>query len=115
MHKPKGSTVIIVFMYVTWVLYILLSIWCKQYTEEFLPAEVTYGTAALFIVETVSLARLKMTKEGTTVTPRHTNTFLESMGLGTSEFEDEIERIQQDGEQEPEPDDCDPGEQADKS
>lgn len=94
MKKIKGSTVILVFMYVTWVVYIFLSVWCKGYTGEFFPQEVTFGTAALFIAETVSLARLKMFKEGSTVLPKHSNQFLESIGVGRSQFEDEIERLQ---------------------
>jgi hypothetical protein len=91
----KGSTIIICFMYITWIAYLALQIWVYQETCTFLPSEVTLGTAALFIVETVSLARLKMTKEGTNVGVKKSNPFIESLGFyGKSEFEDEIERIQ---------------------
>ena len=67
MKKLKGSTVIIACMYLTWSAYVAFQAWCKQAIDAFLPAEVTFGTAALFIVETVSLARLKLAKEGNTM------------------------------------------------
>ena len=89
---PKGSTVIIAFMYATWVCYLLLQIWCKQSIGAFLPVEVTYGTAALFIAETVSLARLKMAKEGSQLTPRKQNAFLGKMGVQVDDFEEEAQK-----------------------
>ena len=59
------------------------------------------GTAALFIVETVSLARLKMAKEGTIVPHKRTNPFFEQLGLPyTSEFEEDIEEINRQKEEE---------------
>lgn len=59
------------------------------------------GTAALFIVETVSLARLKMVKEGSIVPQKKTNPFLEQLGLPyTSEFEEDIEEINRQKEEE---------------
>lgn len=60
----------------------------------FLPSEITFGTAALFIVETVSLARLKMAKEGTDVTAvSGSNAFLQKLGLGNMEsFENEVKQ-----------------------
>lgn len=78
--RIKGSTVIICFMYLTWCAYLALQIWCYQTSYAFLPAEVTYGTAALFISETVSLARLKLAKEGAQIKPK-TNQFLSSLGI----------------------------------
>ena len=93
---PKGSTVIIAFMYATWCGYLALQVWCKSVTGSYLPAEVTYGTAALFIAETVSLARLKMAKEGTQVRPKKPNSFLSKVGVpGIEDFEDEVQQVQQ--------------------
>lgn len=89
---PKGSTVIIAFMYATWVCYLLLQIWCKQSIGAFLPVEVTYGTAALFIAETVSLARLKMAKEGSELPQKKANAFLGKMGVAVEDFEEEAQR-----------------------
>ncbi|MEG2533683.1 MAG: hypothetical protein RSB04_11790, partial [Gordonibacter sp.] len=58
----------------------------------FLPAEVTYGTAALFIVETVSLARLKLAKEGAAIPAKKTNPILAKIGLvDLPDFEDETQ------------------------
>lgn len=92
--KPliKGSTIIISMMYITWVAYLALQIYCYETLYTFLPSEITFGTAALFIVETVSLARLKMAKEGTDVTAvSSSNSFLQKLGLGSIEnFEDEV-------------------------
>ncbi len=89
---PKGSTVIIAFMYATWVGYLLLQIWCRQSLGAFLPVEVTYGTAALFIAETVSLARLKMAKEGAELPPKRQNAFLAKMGVSVDDFEEEAQK-----------------------
>lgn len=79
--KIKGSTVIIVFMYVTWIAYLLFQVAVKLTTNAWLPSEVTYGTASLFIVETVSLARLKMAKEGTVLNEKKPNAFASRLGL----------------------------------
>ncbi|MEG2533550.1 MAG: hypothetical protein RSB04_11120, partial [Gordonibacter sp.] len=58
----------------------------------FLPAEVTYGTAALFIVETVSLARLKLAKEGALIPTKRANPILAKIGLADlPDFEDEAQ------------------------
>lgn len=91
-HGPKGSTVIIAFMYATWVGYLALQVWCKHFTGAYLPAEVTYGTAALFIAETVSLARLKMAKEGQPIGQRKANAFLGKMGVAVDDFEEEAQK-----------------------
>ncbi len=82
--KPKGSTIIIVFMYVTWIAYLAFQLYVKTQTNTWLPAEVTYGTAALFIVETVSLARLKLAKEGNVLPEKPMNAFASKLGIGTS-------------------------------
>lgn len=90
--RIKGSTIIIVFMYITWVAYIIGTVYVKLITGVFLPAEITYGTAALFIAEAVSLARLKMAKEGTLVPTQKTNSFLARMGLtGIPDFEEDVQ------------------------
>lgn len=91
-HGPKSSTVIIAFMYATWVGYLALQVWCKHFTGAYLPAEVTYGTAALFIAETVSLARLKMAKEGQPIGQRKANAFLGKMGVAVDDFEEEAQK-----------------------
>ncbi len=89
---PKGSTVIIAFMYATWCAYLALQVWCKRFTGAYLPAEVTYGTAALFIAETVSLARLKMAKEGQPIGQRKANAWLGKMGAAPDDFEEEAQK-----------------------
>ena len=94
MAKPKGSTIIITFMYITWVIYIVALVAIHIITGEWLPSEVTLATAGLFIVETVSLARLKMAKEGVRVPKKKGNPFLEQAGLGDMpDFEDEVQEI----------------------
>lgn len=91
-QPPKGSTVIIAFMYATWCAYLALQVWCKSVTGSYLPAEVTYGTAALFIAETVSLARLKMAKEGQKLDERKPNAFAPKLGIsGLDDFEQEAQ------------------------
>jgi hypothetical protein len=93
--RVKGSTVIIVFMYVTWIGYLWLQLWARKNIGAFLPSEVTLGTAALFIVETVSLARLKMAKEGDKVGAKPNNTFLQRIGLNNLvDFEEETQTAQ---------------------
>ena len=91
-RAPKGSTVIIAFMYATWCAYLALQVWCRHFTGAYLPAEVTYGTAALFIAETVSLARLKMAKEGQPIGQRKANPFLGKMGVAVADFEEEAQK-----------------------
>lgn len=90
--KPKGSTVIICFMYATWVSYLAFQAWCKLALNSFPPAEVTYCTAALFIAETVSLARLKLAKEGNQLTQKNKNPFFAKIGLAdVPDFEEEAQ------------------------
>ena len=92
MKKLKGSTVIIACMYLTWSAYVAFQAGCKQAIDAFLPAEVTFGTAALFIVETVSLARLKLAKEGNQLPTRKPNAFLSRLGISdVPDFEDEAQ------------------------
>lgn len=95
MAKPKGSTVIITFMYLTWVAYLFAMVYVYLIVGEWFPSEVTFATAALFIAETVSLARLKMAKEGQKVEPKKANPFLEQIGLyNVPDFEDEVQEVQ---------------------
>lgn len=92
--KPKGSTVIIVFMYLTWILYLGFQLHVRTKTGAWLPSEVTYGTAALFIVETVSLARLKLAKEGNEIPEQQNNVFLSKLGLNSLEtFEQDVQEV----------------------
>lgn len=92
MRKPKGSTIIIALMYVTWTAYVMLQAWCRLAIGAFLPPEVTYGTAALFIAETVSLARLKMAKEGSALPQKRPNPFLAKLGISdVPDFEEETQ------------------------
>ena len=92
--KIKGSTVIITFMYLTWVIYIVALVAIHLIAGEWLPTEVTLCTAALFIAETVSLARLKMAKEGVKLPEKKDNTFLEQAGVGNiPDFEEEVQEI----------------------
>lgn len=93
-RKVKGSTIIITFMYVTWVVYIIALVGIHLITGEWLPSEVTFATAALFIVETVSLAKLKMAKEGTHIPEKKSNPLLEQIGLtDMPDFEEEIQEV----------------------
>lgn len=95
LRAPKGSTVIIAFMYATWIGYLAFQVHVKTKTGAWLPSEVTYGTAALFIVETVSLARLKMAKEGTTLDKKQANAFASKLGLSSTldSFEQDAQKI----------------------
>jgi hypothetical protein len=95
MKPPKGSTIIICFMYATWILYLVFQLYVRTKCGAWLPSEVTYGTAALFIVETVSLARLKMAKEGTTLDKKPTNAFASRLGLSSTldSFEQDAQKI----------------------
>lgn len=95
-RKPKGSTIIITFMYFTWLAYLAFAagFYFETYSltgyGAFPPSEITYGTAALFIGETVSLARLKMAKEGAVLKPKQSNKFLEQLGIyDQGSFEDD--------------------------
>lgn len=108
MKPPKGSTVIICFMYATWILYLGFQVGVKLRTGAWLPSEVTYGTAALFIVETVSLARLKMAKEGTTLDKKPTNAFATRLGLSSTldSFEADAQKISDQNQQQAKGETC---------
>lgn len=92
--KLKGSTVCIIAMYAGWIVYIIAQIVCYAAMQVFLPFEITVGTAAVFVVETIELARLKMAKEGVVVKNRTVNAFIEQLGLkDLPSFDLEIEEI----------------------
>lgn len=95
-RMPKGSTIIITMMYVTWLCYLAFAagFYFETYSltgyGTFPPSEITYATAALFIGETVSLARLKMAKEGAVLKPKSGNKFMEQLGVyGEGGFEED--------------------------
>lgn len=91
--RIRGSTVCVTAMYATWVAYMGVCIWCRRELEVWPPAEMTYATAALFIAETASLARIRMAKEGFELTKREANPFLAKLGIGTlPDFEDEVQK-----------------------
>lgn len=93
-RRIKGSTVVITAMYVLWIWYICAQVWTFAQYHSWLPSEVTYGTAACFIVETIALARLKLAKEGSVLPAKKSNQFLQRIGLtDTSELEDVAQEI----------------------
>ena len=93
MKKIKGSTLIIVFMYATWVAYLFFQAACYSEFHVFLPSEVTILTGGLFIVETVSLLRLKLAKEGETLLHnKSANPLVERVGASLPDLEDEVQK-----------------------
>lgn len=93
-RRIKGSSVIISFMYFGVLWYVGAQMFCFWRLGVFLPPEVTYGFFAAFIVETISLARLKMTKEGDVLKPKAVNAFIERLGIGNIEtFEDDAQEM----------------------
>lgn len=88
----KGSTVIIAAMYVLWIWYIVAQVWTYANYGSWIPSEMTYATAACFIVETVALARIRMAKEGYIVPKKKPNQFLQRIGIAE---DDELEEVAQ--------------------
>lgn len=88
----KGSSVVITAMYVLWIWYIVAQVWTYANYGSWLPAEMTYATAACFIVETVALARIRMAKEGYVLPKKKANQFLQRIGIAE---EDELEELAQ--------------------
>lgn len=88
----KGSSIVITAMYVLWIWYIVAQIWTYTNYGSWLPSEMTYATAACFIVETVALARIKMAKEGYVLPKKKANQFLQRIGIAE---EDELEELAQ--------------------
>ena len=91
-HHISGSTVCIAVMYIGWVGYVAAQAICYWKLHTFLPMEITYGTAALFLVETVSLVRLKMAKEGLPIKNKIANPILQKIGIQSlPDFEEEVQ------------------------
>lgn len=88
----KGSSIVITAMYVLWIWYIVAQVWTYANCGSWLPAEMTYATAACFIVETVALARIRMAKEGYVLPKKKANQFLQRIGIAE---EDELEELAQ--------------------
>lgn len=80
----KGSSVCIAAMYIGVVWYVFAQMFSYWTLGVFLPPEVTYGFFAAFIVETISLARLKLAKEGYNVKPKGSNAFLDRIGISSN-------------------------------
>lgn len=96
-HKKKksgiGSTIIISIMFVSTIAYILFNAWYYTLYYAFMPMEITYGFFAVFCVETVSLARLRMAKEGTKVSAKTENPMLQNLGIySMPDFENEVQQ-----------------------
>jgi len=96
-HKKKrsgvGSTVIISIMFLSTIAYILFNAWYYTLYYSFMPMEITYGFFAVFCVETVSLARLKMAKEGTKLQAKTDNPLLQNLGIySMPDFENEVQQ-----------------------
>lgn len=88
-----GSTIIISIMFVSTIAYILFNAWYYTMYYAFMPMEITYGFFAVFCVETVSLARLKMAKEGTKVSAKTENPMLQNLGIySMPDFENEVQQ-----------------------
>lgn len=92
-HKPKGSTVCIAVMFIGWIWYICFCGWFYVKTDTWFPVEFTWGTIGLFLVETVSLARLKMAKEGAPIKNKILNPMLKKIGVELPDFEEEVQAV----------------------
>lgn len=92
MVRPKGSTICIAAMFLGWIAYVVAQGAFYAHFKTWLPMEITWGTAALFLGECVSLARLKLAKEKQPVTPKRENTMLAKLGVtNLPDFEDEVQ------------------------
>lgn len=89
--KPKGSTVCIAVMFIGWTAYVIAQGWYYAHFTAWLPMEITWGTIGLFLVETVSLARLKMAKEGQPIKDKIVNPMLKKLGVELPDFEAEVQ------------------------
>ncbi|MDO4290279.1 MAG: hypothetical protein Q4C41_03500 [Eggerthellaceae bacterium] len=100
-RRIKGSSVVITAMYVLWIWYICAQVWTFANYSAWLPSEVTYGTAACFIVETIALARIKLSKEGYVLPNKKPNQFLQRIGIvDGSELEEITQEISKENEKE---------------
>lgn len=94
--RVRGSTVIIVVMFLSCVAYMVAQVYVKQLTGEWFPSEVTVMAGAIFITELGCLAKIRMTKEGVTpkeakIIANHANSRLDELGAGGSVFSDVLE------------------------
>lgn len=103
MVKPKGSTVCITVMFAGWIAYVIGQGWFYVHFKTWLPVELTWGTAALFLGECVSLARLKLAKERQPVVTKKVNPMLTKVGItDLPDFEDEVQQAAADASETPE-------------
>lgn len=89
----KGSTVIILFMFLAVIAYVTVDIWCYKNLYSWIPYDASAIVAACFVAETVSLAKLKMAKEDgrkADYSKKMTDPFSNQLGIGGLEdFSDE--------------------------
>lgn len=90
--RVRASTVIIAVMYASVVLYVAFNAWYYERTFTFLPDSLTAMVGAVFVGETVSLAKLRMAKEqgGQSSGQAHTNNYLEQLGVYDLETFDDV-------------------------
>ena len=90
--KPKGSTVCIAAMFFGWIAYVIAQGVFYAHFMTWLPMEITWGTAAVFLGECVSIARLKLAKERQPITDKKENPMLTKIGVNNlPDFEDEVQ------------------------
>lgn len=93
MAKPKGSTVCIAAMFLGWIAYVAAQGWFYVNFKTWLPTEITWGTAALFLGECVSLARLKLAKERQPITDKKANPIMAKLGvIDLPDFEEDVQK-----------------------
>lgn len=89
----RGSTAIICVMYVSTVVYVIAQAWYYKNFYAWFPTEVTALIGAVFVAETVSLARLRMAKEqGRAMPAKQSDPFLSRIGADVPDFEEEVQR-----------------------
>lgn len=82
--KPKGSTIIILFMFLAVIAYVVVDIWCYKNLHSWIPYDASAIVAACFVAETVSLAKLKMAKEDgrkADYSKKATDSFMSKLGV----------------------------------
>lgn len=90
---PKGSTVIILMMFLAVIGYVAVDIWCYKNYHSWIPYDASAIVGACFVAETVSLAKLKMAKEDgrkADYSKKATNSFMSRIGVTSlQDFSDE--------------------------
>lgn len=90
---PKGSTVIILMMFLAVIGYVAVDIWCYKNYHSWIPYDASAIVGACFVAETVSLAKLKMAKEDgrkADYSKKATNSFMTKLGVSNlQDFSDE--------------------------